>query len=115
VLAALPVEHIHLRAADHHHDHAVLIHRHYEAHHPAGLAATIEQQDDDHGVQWVASFFTSRETSVTGHPPGLVGMAVAGVSPPRVLAKLFVSSAESAHDPPWAAPFTLRGPPSFFA
>jgi hypothetical protein len=81
----------------------------------AAPTATIEHQDDDRDVQWVGSFFTSQETSVPIRPPGLVVTALAGVSPQWAVAMLFVSFAESAHDPPWAAALTLRGPPSFLA
>jgi hypothetical protein len=115
VLAALPAEHIHTRAADHHRDDAALIHRHFEAHHPPDRTATLEHQDDDHDVQWIASLFTGREKSVPSRPPGLVVAVLAALTPQLISAQFFISTAESAHDPPWASAPTLRGPPSFSA
>ena len=115
VLAALPAEHIHTRAADHHRDDAALIHRHFEAHHPPDRTATLEHQDDDHDVRWIASLFTGREKSVSSRPLGLVVTALAAMAPQPISAERFVSAAESAHDPPWASAPTLRGPPSFSA
>jgi len=113
-LAALPAEHIHARAADHHRDHAAVIHRHYEAHHPPTGTAALDHPDDDHHVQWVASFFTSREKSVPSRPLGLT-VAVLAATPQPNFARLLVSQAESSHDPPWAPAPALRGPPPFSA
>ena len=115
VLGALPAEHIHAVTSDHHRDDATVIHRHFEAHHPSGRTATLEHQDDDHDVQWIASLFTGREKSVPSRPPGLVVAVLAALTPQLISAQLFVSPAESAHDPPWASVPTLRGPPSFSA
>ena len=114
VLAALPAEHIHTRA-DHYRDDATVIHRHFEAHHSPERTATLEHQDDDHDVRWIASPFTGREKSVSSRPPGLVVTALAAMAPQPISAEFFVSAAESAHDPPWASAPTLRGPPSFSA
>jgi hypothetical protein len=113
VLAILPAEHIHLPVAHQHPHDAALIHRHYEPHHATHSTKTITDRDDDHEVRWVASVFTIQPISHAGPAVAPVASYGAGVPPEALPATLFVSPAESAHDPPWAVEITLRGPPSF--
>jgi hypothetical protein len=109
-MAALPAEHVHGGQSDHDADHGRLIHRHYDAHHPVGPAITIEGHDDDHDVQWIASFVTRSESSVNAQPRAIVAAVLPAVSQ-RTFIRLFFPSAESLHDPPSAPPPALRGPP----
>jgi hypothetical protein len=111
-MAALPTEHVHGSQADHDGDHGRLIHRHYDAHHPVGSAITIEGHDDEHDVQWIASFFTRSESSVTAQPGAAVAAALPALTEARSFTPLFASLQESSHDPPWAAAPSLRGPPT---
>jgi hypothetical protein len=59
--------------------------------------------------------FTIQPISHLGPAVALVASYGGGVPPEPLTPTLFVSPAESAHDPPCAADITPRGPPSFSA
>ena len=109
-LVWLPPEHVHATHTDEGH-HAEVVHRHYEAHHPAGDERTVDHDADDL-VQWLDSPFTS-PTRVSQVPPSLLclhdDVPVQQTLQPSRWTLPYVHA--SVHDPPWGASHGLRGPP----
>ena len=117
-LAGLPPEHAHGGRGEA--GHSEVVHRHFEAHHshaqaprPRHLTVIDDDDDDDAAVRWRETSFT-RPTprqflQSTIRPAGdfVVFRAPAPLSSQTIRTVHFVS----VHDPPWAAPSGLRGPP----
>jgi len=107
----LPAEHVHV-ARDHDGHHSDVVHRHFEPHHQPGPQAAIDDEEDDHDVQWLITSFTSPETARQAAPASQLIEHDVSISPPEVTSHarvqpLFVS----VHDPPWATASGLRAPP----
>jgi len=108
----LPAEHVHLARADDGH-HSDVVHRHFEPHHRSATQVAIDDDDDDHDVQWLTTSFTSPDTA--GHvcpDRHFVELDLpaprSGLTSRATVQALFVS----VHDPPWATPSGLRAPPA---
>ncbi len=104
-LALLPPEHLHAAGTEEDH-HADVIHRHWEAHHPAAPAV----HEDDHATLWIDSPFTHPE--VTSHVAPDAQGAVSDLSRPRDASlHAWPIVRVSVHDPPGVTSNGLRAPP----
>src|SRR5262245_30709259 len=109
-LGVLPAAHVHVpRAPDTHH--AVVAHRHFEAHHQAQVAVVA---DDDHdSPQWLKSALVNTARTTGASPAAApVCYAHAALQPPTTSRAKSQVLFVSVHDPPWAAPSGLRAPPA---
>lgn len=107
----LPAEHVHpARAHDGHH--SDVVHRHFEPHHPQGTQSAIDDADDD-DVEWLTTSFTSPKTDGHVCPDSHFVELDLSTTRPELTSRATVQTLfVSVHDPPWATPSGLRGPPA---
>lgn len=108
-LAALPPEHLHARPA---HDgrRSEVVHRHFDAHHPADLDRHAE--DDGAAPRWLDSPYVHGVPAPDVHrTDACAGPVVPVIAPRAARASAVRSASMSILDPPPGASFGLRAPP----
>lgn len=109
-LAVLPPEHVHEQ--DDHGHHTELVHRHFEAHHPASSSTHVDD-DADEDAHYLTAVFTESDPSFHGgRIDGVVVVAVA-LTPSLLVSQVALDGpAALGHDPPWRSSLNPRAPPT---
>jgi hypothetical protein len=113
-MAVLPPEHVHLGADHDDHVRPEVVHRHFAPHHQISIETHVEPPEAD--ATYIHAAFTVPEQASLAAPD----------TPPFVVlpqAEVLVISTQwhqtgrdlRDHDPPWARPHALRGPPRLLA
>jgi hypothetical protein len=111
-LGVLPPEHVHF-VADHDHEPAELVHRHFEPHHTTSLQAHVESPE---AATYLSGVFIVPAQEAPIAPGAFVVVAVTPEPITRNCTHWRGSGRDlRVHDPPWARCHPLRGPPFLLA